>query len=159
MSRPDDDHGGVNTPHSAALTGIANLFRLVFVTVALAIAWLGAVFVTAYYSWSAADGSYFQSLATNSLAGLILLLVAPVLFSVVLRKSPRYAVAVAIAAGLVLVGAAFAGGALRDVLLNLGIGLWFVLAIDFNIVHRFKMWTARLQGEAREAAEDIHLVL
>lgn len=118
MAQPNDDHGGVNTPQSAALTGIANLFRLVFVTVALAVAWLVAVCVAVYYSWTAENGSFVQNLATNSLAGLILLLVAPVLFSVVLRKSPPYAVAVAIAAGVVLLCAALARGALREGLNN-----------------------------------------
>jgi hypothetical protein len=47
---------------------------------------------------------------------LILLLVAPVIFSVVLRKSRRYSVAVAIAAALVLLCAVRTEGALRDVL-------------------------------------------
>jgi hypothetical protein len=37
MPQLDDDESGVKTPESAVLTGIANLYRLVFVTVAIAI--------------------------------------------------------------------------------------------------------------------------
>ncbi len=159
MAKLNDDQGGVNTPESAVLTGIANLFRLVFVTGAIAFAWLIGIGVTLYYSWVSENGSFAQGLATNGLAGLILLVAAPILFSVVLRKSPRYSVAVALAAAVVLLCAFRTEGALRDVLLNLGTGLWFVLAIDFNIVHRFKVWTAKLQEEAQDAVKDIHLVL
>jgi hypothetical protein len=38
VAKLNDDPGGVNTPESAVLTGIANLFKLVFVTGAIAFA-------------------------------------------------------------------------------------------------------------------------
>ena len=159
MAKLDDDDGAVDTPESAVLTGLANLYKIVFVTGAMAFAWLLGIGVAFFYSWASANGSFAQALAANCLSALILLLVAPVLFSVVLRKARRYSVAVAIAAGVVLLCAFETENALRAVLLNLGTGLWFVLAIDFNIVHRFKVWRGSLENVARDAAKDIHLVL
>lgn len=159
MGNDDDDQGGVNTPASAVLTGISNLFRLVFVTIAIATMWLVALCVSAYYMHVSTSGSFSETLATKSLSALILLVAAPLLFSVVLRKSSWYSVAVAAVATGLLVLARCADDVGRDVLIDFGIGLWFVLAIDFNIVHRFKAWREKLQGEAREAASDIHLVL
>jgi hypothetical protein len=159
VAKLDDDQGGVNMPESAALTGLVNLYKLVFVTGAMGFTWLVGIGGAFYYSWVSANGSFAQGFAANCLSALILLLVAPVLFSVVLRKPRRYSVVVAIAAAVVLLCASRTEGALRAVLLNLGTGLWFVLAIDFNIVHRFKAWCGRLEKEAQDAAKDIHLVL
>jgi hypothetical protein len=135
------------------------VFKVVFVTITLAIAWLTATCAALYYAFTKEDGSFGLALATNCLAALLLLVAAPVLFSLVLRKSRRYSVAVAIVAALLLVLAGQAHDALRDVLLHLGVGLWFVLAIDFNIVHRFEAWLETLRAEAKEAATDIRLVL
>ena len=73
MAKLNDAQGGVNTPESAVLTGISNLFRLVFVTGAIAFAWLVGIGVALYYSWVSKNGSFAQGLATNGLAGLILL--------------------------------------------------------------------------------------
>jgi hypothetical protein len=68
MPQLDDDESGVKTPESAVLTGIANLYRLVFVTVAIAIVWIVGVGVAIYYSWAAENGSFVQGCATNCLA-------------------------------------------------------------------------------------------
>jgi ABC-type transport system involved in multi-copper enzyme maturation permease subunit len=159
MTTSGDEPAGVETAESAVATRAAHLWKLIFVAAWLAVLWLIAVLVSGYGSWAAADGSFVQALATNTLAGLLLLVIAPILFSIVLRRSLRWSVGVAIVAATVLALAAFASGASRDLLLNLGTGLWFVLAIDFNIVHRFTTWTERLARETKEAVENIRHVL
>ena len=158
MGKSDDDAAGVNTPESAVLTGISNVFKLIFVSAVLALLWLVAVGIAAYFSYDAATGSFAQSLAINVLAALLLVVVAPILFSMTLRRPQSQVLIVAAAVAFLWLGS-IADGGMRGFLLNIGTGLGLILAIDFNIVHRFKGWRGKLEGRAREAAENIHLVL
>ncbi|MFW5454362.1 hypothetical protein [Thioalkalivibrio sulfidiphilus] len=159
MENRDEEPAGVNTPESAALTGLANLFKLGFVMLVLVLLWILAVVVAMYYSYVSLDGSFQQGLATTALAALMLAVAVPVLFTVVLRRPLWHSIAVAILAAGILWLAALVPGALRDVLLSLGVGVWFVLAIDYYIVYRIKAWKKRMESEAGEASKNIRLVL
>jgi hypothetical protein len=109
----ENDQGGVNTPENALLTGWSHLFQLGCVVTVLAFAWLLATCVAIFFSIKADDGSFIQGLATNILASLLLLVMVPVLFFLVFRKSRPYSFGVAFVAAGVLISAAFAKGALQ----------------------------------------------
>jgi len=159
MPEKDDDVGYVNTPESKALMGVGNIMQLTCVIVFLAAAWIVTTGLAIYFSWTTEDSTFSQGLATNTLAGLLLLLIVPLLLTLV-QKSSWYSLGAAIVAAGVLFVAAWSKGALREILLNVGTGLWFILVVDFYVVHRFNVWTARMEEEVRKAGEEkVHLLL
>ena len=161
MAQPDDtsEPAGVNTPESAILGRLANAYRVVFALSFIAIAWLLATIAAAYFSITSPTGTFGQGLATNALASLILVAIAPVLFSVLLHESRWYFLLfVAIAAAIVGLAATRDGG-LRDFLLNLGCGLWFLVAVDYYISRRFEAWVEKLAAETQESVRNAQRVL
>ncbi len=155
----NDDDDFPRFPGDNLAMGVSNIMQLTCVVVFLAVAWIVLTGFAIYFSWTTVDGTFSQGLATNTLAGLLLLLIVPVLLTAV-QKSIWYSLTAAIIAAGVLFAAAWSKGALRDILLNVGTGLWFMLLVDFYVVHRFKVWTAKMEEKARKASEkDLHLLL
>lgn len=161
MTKKDKDREqvGVHTPEMAVLGGISNVFRFLLAVGLIGLVWVVAMAVATYFSITSATGTFGQGLATNSLASLLSIAIAPILFSVLLHKSPWYFLVFAGVATVLIVMAANANGGLRDFLLNLGCGIWFLLAVDYYISRRFKAWVDKLEGEAKEMAKEIQLVL
>ena len=161
MAQEEEDgtNAGVTTAESAVLARVANMYRILFVSGFILFAWLAATATATYFSLHADSGTFVQGLATNALASLLLIVVAPIIFSVLLRKPRPYFLVFAVVAFAFIVAAAVTGGGLRDFLLNFGSGLFFLLAVDYYISRRFQAWIDKLEDETKEIVKDVQLVL
>ena len=90
----------VTTPEMAVLTRLSNMYRILFVSLFIAFAWVAATAAAIYFSLTEPDGSFLQALATNALASLLLVVIAPLMFSLLSDKPRLYSIVfVVVAAG------------------------------------------------------------
>jgi hypothetical protein len=66
------------------------MYRILFVSAFIVFAWLAATAAAAYFSLTGATGTFVQALATNALASLLLIVIAPIIFSVLSHKPRPY---------------------------------------------------------------------
>jgi hypothetical protein len=150
---------GVNTVEMAVLEKVRMLYGVIAVILVIGLAWLGATAIAIYYAVTAISGAFWQAMATNVLASLILIAVTPVVFRLLLHSTHWYFVAFSVVASVILALAAQTNGGLRDFFLNLGCGLAFLLAIDYYVKCSFAAWVDRLKARTRQLEHDIQPVL
>ena len=155
----DERSAGVTTPETAVLARLGTLYRILFVSSFILFASLLATASAIYFSLSGATGTFVQGLATNALASLLLIVIAPMIFSVLSHKPRPYFLVFGVVACAFIMAAAVTDGGLRDFLLNFGSGLFFLLAVDYYISRRFQAWIDKLEGEMKEMIKDVQPVL
>lgn len=122
-------------------------FFLARTTVRLII--LGAGLGCAYLTFNLPPDSYAQSLLSNLTAGLfVFLAAAPTLRAMRAHPWPTLAIGVSVA-GTVLATAYLASSVKQSLLLNAGVGIMLLLALDLNIAR----WLDALSSAERDARQ------
>lgn len=155
----DNESGSVVTPATKVAAFFSFLAASLAIALAIITAWLIATGAALYFSVTAENGTFSQSLAINFLAALFLIAIAPLVIDRIATNTRRYFFVFAAIATCVLFFAYITGGGLRDFLLNFGSGICLVLGVDYYVKHRFTAWLDKIDRENQELyKQDSHLV-